>query len=76
MRFVPSTLAASRRFLPKFYVAQHGRITRQEVIELCRLTPDQAYKLLRRLTDEKILEKQGNRKGSYYIESQDIRPGV
>ena len=58
------------------YVAQHGRITRQEVIELCRLTPDQAYKLLRRLADEDILEKQGDRKGAYYIEGQDIRPGV
>ena len=58
------------------HVAQHGRITRQEVIELCRLTPDQAYKLLRRLADEDILEKQGDRKGAYYIEGQDIRPGV
>lgn len=58
------------------YVAQHGRITRQEVIELCRLTPDQAYKLLRRLADENILEKLGDRKGSYYIKGQDIRPGV
>jgi ATP-dependent DNA helicase RecG len=58
------------------YVAQHGRITRQEVIGLCRLTPDQAYKLLCRLADEGIHEKQGDRKGAYYIESQDIRPGV
>jgi len=58
------------------YVAQHGRITRQEVIELCRLTPDQAYKLLRRLSGEGFLEKQGDRKGAYYIERQDIRPGV
>jgi hypothetical protein len=38
--------------LVKNYVAQHGRITRQEVIELCRLSPDQAYKLLKRLAHQ------------------------
>jgi len=43
----------------KSYVDQHGRIIRQEVIELCRLTPDQAYKLLKRLSDEKLLKKTG-----------------
>lgn len=48
------------------YVAQHGRITRQEVVELCRLTPDQAYKALKRLCDANILGKHGDRKSSFY----------
>ncbi len=51
----------------KNYVAQHGRITRQEVMELCRLTPDQAYKLLKRLSGEKVIEKQGIKRHSFYV---------
>jgi len=50
----------------KSYVAQHGRITRQEVVELCRLTGDQAYKLLKRLCDEGVIKKQGDNKGRSY----------
>ncbi|MBK9522284.1 MAG: hypothetical protein IPO13_11870 [Rhodocyclaceae bacterium] len=53
----------------KSYVDQHGRITRQEVIELCRLTPDQAYKLLKRLSDEKLLKKQGVKRHSFYVKA-------
>ncbi|MES2662946.1 MAG: ATP-binding protein [Pseudomonadota bacterium] len=49
------------------FVAQHERITRQDVMELCRLTPDQAYKILKRLSDQKIVKKQGDRKSSFYI---------
>lgn len=51
----------------KSYVDQHGRITRQEVIELCRLTPDQAYKLLKRLSDGKLINKQGVKRHSFYV---------
>ena len=51
----------------KNYVTQHGRITRQEVIELCRLTPNQAYKLLISLCNNGFLKKQGLKKGSSYI---------
>ena len=53
--------------LVKNYIAQHGRITRQEVIELCRLTPDQAYKLLKRLSNENIIKKQGIKRHSFYV---------
>lgn len=53
----------------KSYVAQHGRITRQEVVGLCRLTPDQAYKLLIALCDDNILKKQGLNKGSCYVKA-------
>ena len=49
------------------YVQQHGRITRQEVVELCRLTPDQAYKLLKRLCAQDVLYKQGDRKAAVYF---------
>ena len=51
------------------YVAQHGRITRQEVIELCRLSPDQAYKLLKRLVIDKSITKQGDRRHSFYVKT-------
>ena len=53
----------------KSYVEQHGRITRQEVIELCRLTPNQAYKLLVSLRNNGFLKKQGLKKGSSYIKA-------
>ena len=53
--------------LVKNYVAQHGRITRHEVVGLCRLTPDQAYKLLTALCDEGSIKKQGLKKGASYI---------
>lgn len=49
------------------YVQQQGKITRQEVVELCRLTPDQAYKLLKRLCDQNVLYKQGDRKSAAYF---------
>nr|WP_236651167.1 RNA-binding domain-containing protein [Aquabacterium fontiphilum] len=51
------------------FVQQHGRITRQDVIDLCRLTPDQAYKTLKRLCDEKILVKQGDKKAAVYFKA-------
>lgn len=41
-------------------------IALREVVELCRLTPDQAYKLLKRLCDQNIPYKQGDRKFSVY----------
>ena len=53
--------------LVKNYVKQHGRITRQETIELCRLTPDQAYKLLKQLVGNNVLKKHGTRRHAYYV---------
>lgn len=49
------------------YVQQHGQITRQDVMDLCRLTKDQAYKVLKRLCVNNILLKQGNRKSTVYF---------
>lgn len=48
------------------YVRQHGRIQRNEVIELCHLTPNQAGKLLTRLKSQGKLVKHGDKRGSYY----------
>jgi len=48
------------------YVRQHGQIQRAEVRELCRLSADQAKKLLARLRDEERLVQHGRRRGAYY----------
>ena len=53
--------------LVKNYISQEGKVTRGEVAELCQLTPDQAYKLLRRLVVAGVIEKQGDRKKACYI---------
>lgn len=48
------------------YVAKHGRITRREAAELCRLSRDQAYRLLTRLAKEGKLARHGTKKGAWY----------
>jgi ATP-dependent DNA helicase RecG len=49
------------------YVNEHGSIKRADVMELCRITKDQAYKLLRRLCDDGQIEQQGSHKGAIYV---------
>jgi len=48
------------------YVRTHGRITRREAAELCRLSPDQAKRLLSHLVGQGTLRAHGERKGRYY----------
>ncbi len=48
------------------YVEKHGRITRREAAELCRLSPDQAYRLLLRLCEDGRLVQHGAKKGAWY----------
>jgi ATP-dependent DNA helicase RecG len=49
------------------YVEKHGRITRREVAELCRLSKPQAYRLLERLVEKGSLTRQGQRgRGVHY----------
>ena len=48
------------------YVRQHGEIRRKDVVDLCRLSPDQAYRLLKRLVEKGLLYAQGTRKGAFY----------
>lgn len=48
------------------YVDAHGRITRSQAADLCRLTPRQASALLRRLADSGALAVRGERRGAHY----------
>jgi ATP-dependent DNA helicase RecG len=49
------------------YVEVYGRITRSDVVELCRVTPDQAKRLLDQLTQRGLLRRVGVRKGAHYV---------
>lgn len=49
------------------YVNEHGSIKRADVMELCRISKDQAYKLLRRLCEDGQIEQQGSHKGAIYV---------
>ena len=48
------------------YIDKHGSIKRAEVMDLCRITKDQAYKLLKRLKSSGQITQIGNRKGAIY----------
>lgn len=48
------------------YIRQHGQIRRSEVIDLCRLTENQAAKLLKRLKDDGRLLQSGERRWAFY----------
>ena len=48
------------------YIDKHGSIKRAEVMELCRITKDQAYKLLKGLKNSGRITQTGTRKGAVY----------
>lgn len=48
------------------YIDTHGSIRRAEVMELCRLTKDQAYKLVSRLKKRRQIQQIGERKSTVY----------
>jgi len=48
------------------FIETHGTIKRADVMDLCRITKDQAAKLLKRLTSEATITKHGERRGTYY----------
>ena len=48
------------------YVQEYGRITRRDVVELCRVSSHQAYYLLRKLHTEGQLEMAGSGRNVYY----------
>lgn len=48
------------------YIKQHGSIKREEVMALCHLTKDQAYKLLNKLKKGEVIAQKGERKGATY----------
>ena len=49
------------------YIDMHGNIKRADVIELCHVTQDQAYKLLLRLKKRGDIDQIGTRIGAYYV---------
>ncbi|EAZ99933.1 hypothetical protein MELB17_16268 [Marinobacter sp. ELB17] len=48
------------------FIDTHGSIKRADVIELCHISPDQAYKLLARLKKKGLIKQAGERKGAIY----------
>jgi len=48
------------------YVRQHGQIKRAEVMELCRLSTDQAAKLLKKLKSAGAIVQHGRNRGALY----------
>ncbi len=48
------------------YAAQHGQIKRSDVMDLCRLTKDQASKLLHKLKEHGRLNQHGIRRSTFY----------
>jgi ATP-dependent DNA helicase RecG len=50
------------------YVEKHGRITRREAAELCRLSGPQAYRLLDHLAEQGLIAREGERgRGVAYL---------
>ena len=49
------------------YIKQHHSIKRGEAAELCRISPDQAKRLLKKLLEEGKIVSKGKKKGAYYF---------
>lgn len=48
------------------YIEKHGKIKRAEVMDLCHMSKDQAYKLLSRLKEQGAIVQIGDKKGAVY----------
>jgi ATP-dependent DNA helicase RecG len=48
------------------YIDKHGSIKRAEVMELCRINKDQAYRVLDRLKKNGKIRLKGERKAAFY----------
>ena len=53
------------------HLQHHGRIERKDVMDLCYLSQDQAYTLLKRLVTEGKIKKNGERKHTFYTLQQE-----
>lgn len=49
------------------FVREHGEAKRADIAKLCRLSPDQATRLLNRLVESGRLVREGERRGTRYI---------
>lgn len=51
-----------------------GKLVRNDVMELLHLSPNQAYRVLKRMVDGHLLVMQGSRKGAVYeLASEDFQ---
>ena len=48
------------------YIDTHGSIKRAEAADLCRISEDQAYRLLKQLSEKQLIKKKGKSKGVFY----------
>jgi ATP-dependent DNA helicase RecG len=58
--------ALQQQELVKRYVREHGSIQRKDVVELCRLSEDQAKHLLTKMASEGLLKRVGSGRGARY----------
>jgi ATP-dependent DNA helicase RecG len=49
------------------FIQAHGGIKREEAMTLCRLNKDQAYRLLKKLTNTGVIRFEGKGKGGRYV---------
>jgi ATP-dependent DNA helicase RecG len=49
------------------YIKNHGSIKRADVMDLCRITKDQAYILLCRLKENGAIFQKGHSRGTFYV---------
>ena len=49
------------------YLRKHGRMKRQDAVDLCHIGPFQATRLLNRLVKSGKIKRQGKKRGSYYV---------
>jgi ATP-dependent DNA helicase RecG len=50
------------------YLHEHGRISRPEIANLCKINEDQAYRLLRKLVKKHPqIQSKGAGKNTYYV---------
>lgn len=52
------------------YIDKHGSIKRSEAAELCRISNDQAHRLLNKMKEKGIIVQKGQTKGSFYVRKQ------
>lgn len=64
-----------REEMVKSYVRQHGEVRRADVMELCRISGDQASRLLRGLKEEGVLRSEGSRRYTVYLPGEKLGSG-
>jgi ATP-dependent DNA helicase RecG len=58
------------------YLQAHGRITRREAIELCRIRPEKATWLLGQLVKAGKLRKMGSGRNVFYVRGKNLKRNV